>query len=106
MGRFTRLVNGVLKSFDEASPAPIYDESLIVVESSPQSGQILPLDAGDPLTLPNSQTYEGLELQIFHNGQYLEDVADYILTSSTQITFTFDLEIGDKVRFRIDRLPE
>jgi hypothetical protein len=106
MGRFTRLVNGVLRSFDEAATAPIYDETLTVVASSPQSGEILPTQSGTPMTLPSNQTYEGLELQIFLNGQYLLDIVDYLLTSQTQVTFTFDLEVGDKIRFRIDRLPE
>jgi len=106
MAKFLRLVNGVGRSFNESASSPIYDETIEIVASSPSSGQSLPITSGSPVTLPASQTYTGEELQIFLNGNYLEDVIDYTFTSSTQVTFTFDLEVGDKLRFRIDRIPE
>jgi hypothetical protein len=108
MAKFLRLSGGVPRSFFEsgAGAVPIYDETLKVVASSPSSGETTPVLAGNPITLPNSGTYDGIELQVFLNGNYLEDVIDYTLTSSTQITLTFDLEVGDKIRFRIDRPAE
>jgi hypothetical protein len=106
MSKFLRLSAGVPRSFEESSVSDIYDETLTVVESSPSAGEITPVTAGDPITLPNGKTYEGQELQVFLNGNFLEDVIDYTLTSSTQITLTFDLIVRDKLRFRIDRAPE
>jgi hypothetical protein len=104
MARVLSLINGVARMIDESSSISIYDESLEVVASGAGDGEINgPITAGTPVTLPASQTYTGEELQIFLNGNYLEDVIDYTFTSSTQVTFTMDLEVGDIVRFRIDR---
>ena len=107
MAKFLRLVSGIPRSFNESSTTPIYDESLEVVASGAGAGQINgPITSGTAVTLPASQTYTGEELQLFLNGNYLEDVIDYTFTSSTQVTFTMNLEVGDQIRFRIDRLPE
>ena len=94
MGKFLRLTNGVPRSFDEASSTPIYDQSIDV-------GSII--TTGTPVTLPASGTYDSQELEVYLNGQVLDDVADYNFVGSvprTQVAFTFQLEIGDKIRFR------
>lgn len=106
MARVLSLINGIPRGINEAGTSPIYDETIEIVASSPGAGQSLPINSGTPITLPSSQEYDGQELQIFHNGNYLDDVIDYTLTSSTEITMTFDLIAGDKLRFRIDRIPE
>jgi len=104
MAKFLRLSNGIPRSFTESSSVSIYDETLIVVAAGAGAGQINgPITAGTPVTLPASQTYVGDELQIFLNGDYLKDVIDYAFTSSTQVTFTFDITVRDQIRFRIDR---
>ena len=94
MGKFLRLSNGVARSFDEASTTPIYDESIDV-------GSII--TTGTPVTLPGGGTYESQELEVYFNGQVLDDVTDYNfvgIAPRTQVAFTFQLEIGDKIRFR------
>ena len=94
MGKFLRLTNGVPRSFDEASSTPIYDESIDVVSI---------ITTGTPVTLPSGGTYDSQELEVYFNGQVLDDVTDYNFVGSaprTQVAFTFQLEIGDKIRFR------
>lgn len=104
--KVTRIVGGVLKSFMESTsglPA-IYDQTLTVVASSPGPNEILgPVPAGNNVTLPASGTYDGQELEIYVNGVTLDDVLDFNFVGTpprTQVQFTFDLEVGDKVRFR------
>ena len=94
MGKLLRLVNGVPRSFDEASTTPIYDQSIDI-------GSIV--TTGTPVTLPASGTYDSQELEVYFNGQVLDDVTDYNFVGSaprTEVAFTFQLEIGDKIRFR------
>lgn len=82
------------RSFDEASSTPIYDQSIDV-------GSII--TTGTPVTLPASGTYDSQELEVYLNGQVLDDVADYNfvgIVPRSQVAFTFQLEIGDKIRFR------
>lgn len=104
MAKFLRLNNGIPRSFNEAGSTPIYDESLLVVASGAGAGEIDgPISAGTPITLPGGQTYTGVELEVYLNGDRIEDVIDYTFTSSTEVTFTFDVEVRDRIRFRIDR---
>ena len=107
MGKFLRLVNGIPRSVDEAGAVTIYDESLTVVSSGAGAGEINgPISTGTPITLPSSQTYEDDELEVYLNGQRVEAVKDYNYEGSTprtQISFTFDIVVGDVMRFRIDR---
>lgn len=94
MGKFLRLVNGVQRSFDEASTTPIYDQAIDVAST---------IGTGVPVTLPAGGTYDSQELEVILNGQALDDVADYNFVGSvprTQVAFTFQLEIGDRIRFR------
>lgn len=64
--------------------------------------------AGVPYTLPGGMTYNSDELEITLNGQRLQLTEDYTYVGSparTQVQFTFDLVIGDKLAFRTDRIP-
>lgn len=112
MGNFLRLYNGVPRSFpeqtfSEAAGIPIYDESVLVVASSPGAGQMLgPITTGVPISLPLGASYVAEELEVYLNGQRLEDVVDFNFTSSTQVAFTFDLVVGDRIRWRKDRPAE
>ena len=85
---------------EESASLAIYDQGYEV----PPGG----LAAGTPITLPLSRTYTGEELQVSLNGQETEPVVDfnYVGTAPrTQISFTFELFAGERVRFRIDRAP-
>jgi hypothetical protein len=104
MANFLKISNGVPRSAAETANMPIYDETLELVSSSPISGQILgPILTGAAVTLPNSGFYTGDELEVYLNGKRLYDVYDYNYYSSTQTSFTFDLIVGDVIRFRKDR---
>lgn len=102
MAKFLRLSNGVPRSFNESATLPIYDETIeIGVDTAPGG-----VATGNPITLPSSQTYEGEELEVYLNGQRADSLIDYNfvgIAPRTQISFTFDLVDGDKVRFRRDR---
>lgn len=109
MGKFLRLSNGVPRSFQESSSLTIYDQSLTVVASGAGANQINgPVNAGVNVTLPGGQTYTAAELQIYLNGDRLESIFDYSYVASpprTQVQFTFQLVVGDRIDFRIDRAP-
>jgi hypothetical protein len=93
------LVNGIPRMTAEASAVSIYDETYSV------GGTIT---TGTPITLPSSGTYNSDELEVRLNGQRLESVVDYNYVSTpprTQVSFTFDLVLGDSVNFRVDRVP-
>lgn len=82
----------------------IYDQSLQVVASGAGAGQINgPISANTPITLPNSKTYNSTELQVYLNGLRMAPTTDYAYTSSTQIAFTFSIQIDDIIRFYTDR---
>lgn len=94
MGKFLRISGGVAREFDEASSISIYDQSIDV-------GSII--TTGTPVTLPASGTYDSQELEVYLNGQVLDDIADYNFVGTvprTQVAFTFQLEVGDRIRFR------
>jgi hypothetical protein len=109
MAKFLRLSNGVPRSFNEGASITIYDQSLTVVPSGAGANEINgPVPASTNVTLPGAQTYTSAELQIYLNGDRLEPLFDYTYTGSpprTQVQFTFQLEVGDRVDFRIDRAP-
>lgn len=109
MANFLRLSNGLPRSFPESSSLTIYDQSLTVVPSGAGANQINgPVLTGASVTLPGGQTYTAIELQIYLNGDRLEPVFDYSYVGSaprTQVQFTFQLEVGDRLDFRIDRAP-
>lgn len=109
MGVFLRLSNGLPRSFTENSSLTIYDQSLTVVASGAAANQVNgPVTTGVSVTLPGSQTYTAAELQIYLNGDRMESIFDYSyvgLAPRTQVQFTFDLVVGDRLDFRIDRAP-
>lgn len=107
MARFTRISAGVLRSFEESLTPAIYDEYLLVVASSPGANEVVgPITAGIPVTLPASGTYTGEELMIDLNGQTLENGFDFNFEGTpprTQVSFTFELVVGDRIYFRRHR---
>jgi hypothetical protein len=94
-----------MRSYDESGGATVYDQSWLLVVSAPAAGEIVgPITSGTPISLPGSQTYTGSELKVFLNGNSLEYVVDFSYVGSgarTQISVTFDLVVGDRLRFRI-----
>jgi len=110
MSKKLALVGGLPRMVEESATPTIYDEYLLVVSGTPQnSNEINVEDAGtgDPITLPNSGEYSGEELIVYLNGNRISDVFDYNYVGSgtrTQISLTFDLMVGDVLRFRKDRL--
>lgn len=109
MGNFLRLSAGVARSTAETAAPVIYDQSLTVVASGAGANQINgPVTAGTSVTLPSSETYTAAELQIHLNGDRLEPTFDYAYVGSpprSQVQFTFDLVVNDRIDFRIDRVP-
>lgn len=85
---------------DESASSPIYDESVNIVGT---------VTTGTPYTLPNSGDYEGEELEIMLDGQVMDSGSDYNFVGAgptrTQVSFTFDLLAGDRLRFRKIRGP-
>lgn len=110
MANFLRLVAGQPRSFAEGGSTTIYDQPLTVVLSGAGANQInAPVPAGTVITLPASGTYTAAELEIRLNGMRLEQLYDYNYVGAgptrTQVTLTFDLAVGDRLDFRVDRAP-
>lgn len=94
MAKFLRIANGYPRAFDEAASSAIYDESVTLVSN---------VTTGVNYTLPNSGNYVGDELEVYLDGQVLDSGSDFNFVGSgtkTQVVFTFDLIIGDRLRFR------
>jgi hypothetical protein len=104
MAKFTRIVNGVLRSFDESGTPTVYLQPIDIVSSGAGANQLNgPVTAGTNVTLPSSGTYSGDELIVTLNGSYLDPVFDYNYVGSgtrTQVSFTFDLVVGDRIDFK------
>ena len=99
MATVVRIINGIPRIQTESSSPVIYDEVFQILS---------PVSTGTPVTLPNGKTYVGDELKVKFRGQDLSDVYDYNWVgtgSKTQVVFTFDLQVGDYIGFRIDRAP-
>ena len=93
--RYFTLSSGVPHLAVEPAGA-VYDETTSVGST---------ITTGTNVTLPASGTYTSLELEVYLNGQQLEDVSDFNYVGSpprTQVQFTFDLVAGDLLRFRKD----
>lgn len=104
MGKFLRGINGVPRMVEESPSIPIYDETLYVVSSGAGAGEINgPIAASTAIALPDSKTYTGDELEVRVNGSRMTLGYDYVHESSTEISFTFEIAVGDYIRFRIDR---
>lgn len=96
MAKVLQIVNGVPRMTTLAIADSTYDETLVV-----NAGGIT---TGTPITLPNSGSYTGDELEVFLNGQFLEPVIDFniegVSPPYTQISLTFDVNEGERLRFR------
>lgn len=94
MAKFLTIVNGYPRLSDETAPPTIYDVSIDILAN---------VTTGTSYTLPSSGTYVGDELEIYLDGQVLDSGSDFNFVGSgtkTQVTFTFDILIGDRLRFR------
>jgi len=92
--RYFTLSNGLPRL--ALAPSDVYDESTAISAT---------ITTGTNITLPSAGTYSSAELEVYLNGQQLEDVIDYNYVGSpprTQVQFTFDLVNGDTLRFRKD----
>jgi len=89
----------------ETADPVIYDETIEIKTSGASGPNELngPISAGTPVTLPNGKTYTADELEVWIGGDRLTNVFDYSHSSTTTITFNFELVALDKIRFRIDR---
>lgn len=104
MAKKLALVDGIPRMVDESATPTIYDTTVTVVSSGAGANEVNgPLSAGSPVTLPDSKTYTGDELEVYLDGERLIPVFDYTHDSSTTVAFTFELLVGDRLRFRIDR---
>jgi hypothetical protein len=98
MAKALRITNGVpsITTVGDALPT-IYDETFA------SSGTTT---SGTAITLPSSKTYDSAELLVLRAGQALSLTTDFAYVGSaprTQITLTFDLVDGEKIRFIILR---
>ena len=76
--------------------------------SNQQTTLVGDITAGTPVTLPGGMTYTSEELEITLNGQRLQPTEDYTYVGSpprTQVQYTLNLVIGDKLTYRTDRIP-
>lgn len=108
MAKVLSLVNGIPRMVDESGSPAIYDVNILVVSGTPADQYELqgPIDTGTPITLPESKTYLGEELEVYLNDIREDELIHYNQVGSgtkTQISFLFDLIVGDRIRFRIDR---
>lgn len=104
MAKKLALVNGIPRMVEEIGGPTIYEETLTVVASGAGANEINgPVTAGTNVTLPNSGTYSSAELEIWFAGDRLQPIYDYNYESSTEVSFTFQLEVDDILTFRIDR---
>ena len=117
------LINGIPRMTD----IEIYDDFIDIV-SSGASGEnqinLADAETGDSITLPNKGTYEENNLEVWLNGDLLDEITDYnfvtpdpatwqvgsntdgevtTTTKYTKIALTFDTIVGDRIRFRVDR---
>jgi len=79
---------------EESGSITIYEETYTVSST---------ITTGNPVTLPSSGTYTSDDLEVYLGGQKLDSLIDYNYVSSpprTQVTFTFDLVVGDVILFR------
>ena len=109
MAKFLRLINGIPRMLEEsASSITTYDDYIDVVASGASNDNeinVADASAGMNITLPNGGTYSGIELKVYLNGTILEDVFDYAYVGSgtrTAVNFTFDLEVDDRIKFRLE----
>ena len=88
-----------LQSITAAPPS--YSEVLKVVASSPGAGEILPVLAGNAITLPGAETVSNVkDIAIKWNTTVLEESIHYNwlgVSPHTQFTLNFDLNADDYI---------
>ena len=97
MAKFLQIINGIPRMITETAAVTIYDQTTTLVAG---------VTTGVAVTLPASGTYTGEELELRLNGVKMDSGIDYNFVGSpprTQVSFTFDLVIGDQLNFRVDR---
>ena len=66
-----------------------------------------PIASGVLITLPEAQSYEDGELEVFFNGKPMEELIDFNIIGAgptrTQISFTFDIQNDDIIRLKVDK---
>ena len=106
------LVNGVPRM--QTILPLIYDQSVTIVTSGGNGSTTLngPVSSGTAITLPSSGSYtlnanSAPNLQVYLNGDRTESTIDWNTSGAgptyTALTFTFNLVVGDRVDFRIER---
>ena len=81
----------------EDSLVTIYDETLNIGVGG--------ITTGTNIALPNGGSYVGDDLEVYLNGEFMDQGIDWNqvgLAPRTAIQMTFDLVEGDDLRFRID----
>ena len=101
MARALQLINGVPRMTLISGADAIYDETFVTTET---------LFPASVVTLPNSGTYEGADLEVYRNGQFLEPDVDYTYEGAgpqySQITLATTTPAGVRLRFRIEGDPD
>lgn len=110
MARVLSLITGIPRMVDESSSIPIYDQRIEIVASGPTGNQLVgPITSGTAVSLPLGQSYTATELEVDFRGQLLKPIYDYNYVGAgptrTQVSFTFDLLVGDSIDFRVARGP-
>ena len=113
MGKFLRLINGIPRMVEESTSPTIYDEDLTVVASGASGENEINLadtTTGTPITLPKGGTYLSNDIEIHLNGKLVHLLEDYNYVGPegvrTQVSFTFDMEVGDIISFRAENASE
>ena len=91
MGYKVEIINGIPHTVSDA--VTTYDQTYVAVGT---------VTSGTAVTLPSSGTYDSVELEVYLDGTLLERTSDYNyvgVVPRTQVTFTFDLELDDHIRF-------
>jgi hypothetical protein len=84
----------------QATLPSVYDQQVTIVASGGSSGTTsVNGPTSGPIVLPSSGTYVAAELQVYLNGQLLFLGSDWTATSSTSVTFTDTLQVGDFIHF-------
>ncbi len=114
MANALALVNGVPRQFVIPGTSLIYDQSVTIVTSGGNGSTTLngPITTGTAVTLPSGASYtlnvnSVPNLNVYLNGDRLESVLDWntsgVGPNYTAVQFTFNLVVGDRVDFRMER---
>ncbi len=102
MSRAITVVAGVQRLRGVYASVPqVYDASIVIGESG--------ISTGTPITLPDGQAYQSLDLELMLNGASLTPNIDWSMVGTaprTEVSITFDLVQSDQLRFRIDTPAE